>query len=188
MHHQIAALGSLIYMIGGEDEDNIFNSVEIFDPLSKLNNKQWIQTGSKVTPRCNFGLVALDSNTLLAIGGHIGADMNEARSFCSVCLDDEQEKIYVFGGADANGNGLRPVEVYNSYKCRWLTLPPMIFNRISPCVYGIGYYIIVLVGRTSLGQNSEILNTAEIFHIEKDSLIRTNDLPIRVYGATTILR
>jgi hypothetical protein len=37
--------------------------------------------------------------------------MNEARSFCSACLDDEQERIYVFGGADANGNGLRSAEV-----------------------------------------------------------------------------
>ncbi len=139
------------------------NSVGIFYPLSKLNNKQWIQTSSMITPRCNFGLVSLDSNTLLALGGQIGADitstiemfncqtstwkilpytlkspcygfacvqlnglilciggycifqvpvrtteifnpktglsylctdMNEARSFCSACLDDEQDRIY----------------------------------------------------------------------------------------------
>ena len=67
MHHQIAALGSLIYIIGGEDGDNIFNSVEIFDPLSKLNNKQWIQTSSMITPRCNFGLVSLDSTYIISI-------------------------------------------------------------------------------------------------------------------------
>lgn len=257
MHHQIAALGSLIYIIGGEDGDNIFNSVEIFDPLSKLNNKQWTQTGSMITPRCNFGLVSLNSTTLLALGGHVGADitssiemfncqtgtwtllpyklqspcygfacvqlngsilciggscifnlpvrtteifnpktglsylcsdMNEARSFCSACLDDEQERIYVFGGADANGNGLRSVEVYNSYHCRWYLLPSMFFNRINPCVYRIGYFIIVFGGRTSLTQNCEILNTAEIFDIQKNTWIRTNDLPIHVYGATTILR
>ena len=28
-----------------------------------------------ITPRCNFGLVALDSITLYALGGHIGADI-----------------------------------------------------------------------------------------------------------------
>jgi len=64
----------------------------------------------------------------------------------------------------------------------------MIFNRISPCVYRIGYFIIVFGGRTSLTSNSEILNTAEIFNIEKQSWIRTNDLPVRVYGGTVILR
>ena len=257
MHHQIAALGSLIYIVGGEDGDNIFNSVEIFDPLSKINNTQWTQTSSMITPRCNFGLVALDSITLYVLGGHIGADitstietfncktgvwtllpyklqspcygfacvqlnglifclggscifnlpvktteifnpktgqsylctdMYEARTFCSACLDDETEKIYVFGGADSNGNGLRSVEVYNTHYSRWATLPPMIFNRISPCVYRIGYFIIVFGGRTSLGQNSEILNTAEIFHIQRNTWIRANDVPVHVYGAATVLR
>jgi hypothetical protein len=257
MHHQIAALGSLIYIVGGEDGDNIFNSVEIFDPLSKLNSKQWIQTSSMITPRCNFGLVSLDSNTLYALGGHIGADitssiemfncqtgiwtllpyklkspcygfacvqmnglilciggscifnlpiktteifnprtgqsyfctdMNEARSFSSACVDDEQEKIFIFGGADSNGNGLRSVEVYNSFHCRWSNLPSMLFNRISPCVYRIGYFIIVFGGRTSLTPNCEILNTAEIFDIQKNLWIRTNDVPIRLYGAATVLR
>ncbi|CAF0885175.1 unnamed protein product [Rotaria sp. Silwood1] len=257
MHHQVATLGSLIYIVGGEDGDNIFNSVEIFDPLSKINNQQYIQGTSMITPRCNFGLVSLDSTTLYALGGHIGADitstiemfncqtnqwtllpyklkspcygfacvqlnglilciggscifnlpvktteifnprtgqsylctdMNEARTYCSTCIDDEQEKIYVFGGADANGNGLRSVEVYNSFDCRWYKLPSMFFNRISPCVYRIGYYIFVFGGRTNLGQNSEILNTAEIFHIEKKIWIRTNDVPIHIYGAATVLR
>ncbi|CAF2791650.1 unnamed protein product [Rotaria sp. Silwood2] len=257
MHHQVAALGSLIYVVGGEDGDNIFNSVEIFDPLSKLNNQQWMQGNSMITPRCNFGLVSLDSTTLYALGGHIGADitstiemfncntrqwtllpyklkspsygfacvqlnglilciggscifnlpvktteifnprtgqsylctdMNEARTFCSACIDDEQEKIYIFGGADANGNGLHSAEVYNSLDCRWYKLPSMFFNRISPCVYRIGYFIFVFGGRTNLGQNSEILNTAEIFHIEKKTWIRTNDVPIHVYGAATVLR
>lgn len=257
MHHQSAALGSLIYVVGGEDGVNIFSSVEVFDPLSKLNNRQWIQTGSMVNPRCNFGLIAIDSNTLMALGGHIGAnitstieifdcktgiwtllpyklrspcygfacvqlngsilciggsqtfdspvrtteifnpktglsylcaDMIEARTFCSVCLDDEQDRIYVFGGADSNGNGLCSAEVYNSYHCRWYPLPSMLFERVSPCVYRIGYLIIVFGGRTSLALDAEILNTAEIFHIEKQTWIRTNDLPIRLYGATTILR
>ena len=257
MHPQIAPLGSLIYVVGGEDGDNIYNSVEVFDPIAKLNNKQWIQTGSMITPRCNFGLVALDSTTLLALGGHIGADitssiemfncqtgawttfpyrlkspcygfacvqwngsvyciggscifhlpartteifnpktgisylcadLHEARTFCSVCLDDEGEKIYVFGGADAHGNGLRSAEVYDPHQYRWTMLPPMLFNRISPCVYRIGYFIIVFGGRTSLESNAEILNTAELYDITKNSWMRTNDLPIRIYGAATVLR
>ncbi|CAF0938721.1 unnamed protein product [Rotaria sordida] len=257
IHHQIATLGSLIYIVGGEDGVNIFNSVEIFDPLTKLTNQQWIQGNSMIKPRCNFGLISLDSTTLYALGGHIGADitstiemfncqtgqwtllpyklksplygfacvqlnglilciggscifnlpvktteifnprtgqsylctdMNEARTFCSVCIDDEQEKIYVFGGADANGNGLCSVEVYNTLDCRWYKLPSMFFNRISPCVYRMGYFIIVFGGRTNLGQNSETLNTSEIYHIEKKTWIRTNDLPIHIYGAATILR
>ncbi|CAF1493739.1 unnamed protein product [Adineta steineri] len=257
MHHQIAALGSLIYIVGGEDGDNIFNSVEIFDPLSKINNKRWTQTSSMITPRCNFGLVAIDSTTLYALGGHIGADitstiekfdcktstwtllpyklkspcygfacvqlnglilciggsclfnlpvktteiyniktgqsylctdMFEARTFCSTCLDEETEKVYVFGGADANGNALRSVEVYNANYCRWYPLPPMIFARISPCIYRFGLYIIIFGGRTSLGTHSEILNTVEIFHIQKNKWIRMNDIPIHVYGAAAILR
>ncbi|CAF0863367.1 unnamed protein product [Adineta ricciae] len=257
MHHQAVALGSLIYVVGGEDGDNIFNSVEIFDPLSKVNSKQWTQTSSMMTPRCNFGLVALDSNTLYALGGHIGADitssierfncktdewillpyrlqspcygfacvhlngsiiciggfcvfnlpvktteifntttgqsylctdMFEARGFCSACLDEESGRIFVFGGADANGNALRSAEVYNTSGCRWFPLPPMIFNRISPCVYRVGYLIIVFGGRTSLDRHSEILRTAEIFHIEKNIWIRINDVPLQVYGAAAILR
>jgi len=257
MHHQIAALGSLIYIVGGEDGVDIFSSVEIFDPLAKLNNRQWIQTASMIHPRCNFGLVAIDSNRLLALGGHIGAnitstielfdcktdiwtllpyklqtpcygfacvqlngsilciggshtfdspvrtteifnpktglsylcaDMNEARTFCTACADDEQDRIYVFGGADSNGNGLCTAEYYNSYHCRWYTLPSMLFERVSPCVYRIGCLIIVFGGRTSLSLDAEILNTAEVFNIVKNVWIRTNDLPIRIYGATTILR
>jgi Kelch motif len=257
MHHQIAALGSLIYIVGGEDGDSIFNSVEIFDPLTKLPDQQWLQAGSMITPRCNFGLVAFDSSTLYALGGHIGADitstiekfdcqtglwtllpyrlkspcygfacvqlngvifciggsclfnlplksteiftprtgqsyfcsdMHEARSFPSACVDPDQEKIYVFGGADANGNGLRTVEVYDSYHCRWSYLPSMLFNRISPCAFRLGYFLFVFGGRTSLASNAEILNTAEIFDLEKNTWIRTDDLSVRFYGATSILR
>ncbi|CAF3937593.1 unnamed protein product, partial [Rotaria sp. Silwood1] len=58
---------------------------------------------------------------------YLCTDMNEARTYCSTCIDDEQEKIYVFGGADANGNGLRSVEVYNSFDCRWYKLPSIDF-------------------------------------------------------------
>lgn len=257
MHHQVAALGSLIYVVGGEDGDSIFNSVEIFDPLSIISNKQWIQTSSMLTQRCNFGLAVLDSTTLYVLGGHIGADitsrieefnvktgkwtqlpyslqspcygfacvqlngliiciggsciynlpmktteifnpktgqsylctnMFEARAFCSACLDEETGKIYVFGGADAEGNGLRSAEVYNSYSSQWSTLPPMFFNRISPCAYRFGYLIVVFGGRTSLNPHSEILNTAEIFHIQKNSWIRINDVPLRIYGGAAVLR
>ena len=256
MHHQIAALGSLMYLVGGEDGDNIYNSVEIFDPITKLNNKQWKQTGSMITPRCNFGLVVLDSTTLLALGGQVGAEiessieifdcqtgvwslfdhqlaspcygfacvqwdgsifciggsdrfnsstqrtdifnlrtgisysstyMHKARSFCSACLDEEGEKIYVFGGADVHGNGLNSAEVYDLHHNLWTMLPTMIFNRISPCVYRIGILIIVFGGRTSIESNSDILNTAEIYNIVKKSWTRTNDLPIRIYGAATVL-
>ncbi|CAF4958487.1 unnamed protein product, partial [Rotaria magnacalcarata] len=76
--HQIAALGSFIYTVGGEDGDNIFNSVEIFDSLSKVHNEKWRQGNSMITPRCNFGLVSLDSTTLYALGGHIGADITSS--------------------------------------------------------------------------------------------------------------
>lgn len=257
MHHQVATLGGLIYIVGGEDGDNIFNSVEIFDPSSIDNHDQCRQGNSMTTPRCNFGLVAYDSTTLYALGGHIGADltssieifnsktsqwtllpyklqspcygfacallnglilciggscifhipvktteifnprtgqsylctdMNEARTFCSVCVDDAEQKVYVFGGADANGNALRSAEVYNSWHCRWYTLPSMLYCRVSPCVYRMGYYIFVFGGRTSLAHNAEILNTAEIYDIEKKTWIRTNDVPIYVYGAATVLR
>lgn len=256
MHHQIAALGSLIYVIGGEDGDNIYNSVEVFDPITKLNNNQWRSTGSMITPRCNFGLVVSDSTTLLALGGQVGAEiessievfdckkgvwtlslhrlaspcygfacvqwdgsifciggsdrfnsstqkteifnlrtgisysstyMHTARSFCSACLDEEDAKIYVFGGADTHGHGLNSVEVYDLYQNRWTMLPTMFFNRVSPCVYRIGYFIIVFGGRTNLDGNSEILNTAEIYDIVKKSWTRTNDLPICIYGAATVL-
>lgn len=257
MHHQVAALGSLIYMVGGEDGDNIFSSVEIFDPLATASDQQWVSTGSMSMPRCNFGLVSVNATNLYALGGHIGADitstiekfdcqaglwtllpfrlkspcygfacvylngrifclggscifnlpvktteifqpdtgrtyfcaeMFEARAFPSACVDEEQEKIYVFGGADSNGNGLRTVEMYDAYQCRWQQLPSMFFNRISPCVYRTGDLIIVFGGRTSLASNSEILNTVEIFDLRKNLWIRTNDLPIRLYGAATILR
>ena len=257
MHHQIAALGSLIYVVGGEDGENIFNSVEIFDPLAKTPEQQWIQTGSMITPRCNFGLVAVNSTTLYALGGHIGADITstiekfdcqtglwtslsfrlkspcygfacvylngriyclggscifnlpvktteifhpetgqsyfctdlfDARAFPSACVDEEQEKIFVFGGADANGNGLRTVEMYNVYQCRWFRLPSMFFNRISPSVYRIENFIFVFGGRTNLNSSGEILNSVEIFDTLKNTWSRTDDLPIRVYGAATILR
>ena len=257
MHHQSIALGSLIYIIGGEDGDNIFNSVEIFDPLAKQTDQRWLSASSMMMPRCNFGLVSIDNTNLYALGGHVGADitatiekfdsqtglwtllpyrlkspnygfacvqlngtivciggccifslpvktteifnpktgqtyfctnMYEARSFPSACVDEEQEKIYVFGGADANGNGLRTAEVYNGYHCRWYNLPPMLFNRISPCVYRLGPLIVVFGGRTHLTSAGEILNSAEIFDTEKRHWIRVADLPVRLYGACTILR
>jgi len=224
---------------------------------NQIKNKQWIQTGSMITPRCNFGLVSLGSNTLYALGGHIGADItssietyncqtgiwtllpytlispcygfacvqlnglifclggaclfnlpvkttvifniktgqsyfctdiNEARSFCSACTDDENENIYIFGGADSNGYGLNSVEVYNIFHCRWLLLPSMFYSRISPCVCRIGNLIFVFGGRTSLAPNSEILNTAEIFDIKRNIWTRTNDLSVRLYGAATVFR
>ncbi len=37
-------------------------------------------------------------------------------------------EFIIFGGVDANGNGLRAAEVYNSYHCRWNISPAMIFG------------------------------------------------------------
>lgn len=256
LHHQLASLGSLMYVVGGEDGDSIYNSVEIFDPLATRHDQRWTNGNSMVMPRCNFGLVSIDQTNLYALGGHIGADitstierfdvqtgqwtllpyclktpthgfacvslsgtifciggscifsvpvkttevfnpktgqsylctnMYEARSFPSACVDEEQEKIYIFGGADSNGNGLKSVEMYHAYHCRWYRLPSMFFDRISPCVYRLGHLILVFGGRTSLTSPSEILNTAEMFNTETNTWTRLADLPVRLYGATAIV-
>ena len=58
-----------IYVIGGESDSLIYDTVEKFD----CNANRWTQAASMTVPRCNHGVVALDQH-IYALGGILWLD------------------------------------------------------------------------------------------------------------------
>jgi actin-binding protein IPP len=63
----VATLNGRIFVVGGEDEYDVFEAGECYDPCEN----EWIKVASMVMPRCQFGLCALYGN-LYAFGGLAG--------------------------------------------------------------------------------------------------------------------
>ncbi|KAJ8967302.1 hypothetical protein NQ314_002954 [Rhamnusium bicolor] len=110
-YHGLCTLNGLIYMIGGFDGNDYFNTVRCFDPLAH----KWCERSCMYYPRCYVSVVVHDGK-IYAMGGYNGrtrmnsaelydteknqweliAPMQKQRSDASAAA--VRDKIYIVGG------------------------------------------------------------------------------------------
>uniref|UniRef100_A0A2C9JWS5 BTB domain-containing protein n=1 Tax=Biomphalaria glabrata TaxID=6526 RepID=A0A2C9JWS5_BIOGL len=150
-YHGVVAIGCLIYVIGGFDATECFNSCRVFDARTKI----W----SEIAPMNNkrsYVSVALLDGMIYAMGGFEGpprnpsgvissprlrsaerfnpkanqwtliANMRERRSDASATTF--QGEIYICGGFNGS-ECLCSAEVYNPKTDQWTLIPPMSTRR-----------------------------------------------------------
>ena len=66
--HGVAVLGGLIYVVGGESESIIFDSMECYD----VGSNKWSHTACMTGPRCGLGVSACNGK-IYALSGWVGA-------------------------------------------------------------------------------------------------------------------
>ncbi|CAH0702524.1 unnamed protein product [Spodoptera exigua] len=140
-YHGTAVLGYCIYVIGGFDGMDYFNSCRCFDAVSK----SWREVAPMNARRC-YVSVAVLGETIYAMGGYDGhhrqntaerfnhrtnqwslvAPMNAQRSDASAAALDN--KIYITGGFNGQ-ECMNSVEVYDPDTNQWTNLAPMRSRR-----------------------------------------------------------
>ncbi|XP_058301012.1 kelch-like protein 10 isoform X2 [Hylobates moloch] len=138
-YHGAAYLKGYVYIIGGFDSVDYFNSVKRFDPVKKT----WHQVAPMHSRRCYVSVTVL-SNFIYAMGGFDGyvrlntaeryepetnqwtliAPMHEQRS------DASATTLYGKVGGFDGANRLRSAEAYSPVANTWRTIPTM-FNPRS---------------------------------------------------------
>ncbi|XP_038635478.1 kelch-like protein 10 [Scyliorhinus canicula] len=156
-YHGAAYLNGFVYIIGGFDSVDYFNSVKRFDPVKKT----WQQVAPMHSRRCYVSVTVLDS-FIYAMGGFDGyvrlntaeryepetnqwtliAPMHEQRSDASATT--LHGKVYICGGFNGN-ECLFTAEFYTPETNQWTTIAPMRSRRsgvgviaYGECVYAVG--------------------------------------------------
>lgn len=156
-YHGTAVVDEKIYVIGGFDGTEYFNSVRCFDPIQKT----WKEVAPMYTQRCYVSVTVLDG-FIYALGGYDGrvrlstaerydptlnqwtiiAPMSRQRSDASVATLNG--KLYVLGGFDGH-EVTNSVEVYSPDTNTWRFAPAMLSRRsgvscvtFRGCIYSIG--------------------------------------------------
>ncbi|GAB1606106.1 kelch-like protein 10 [Argonauta hians] len=145
-YHGTCILDGFIYVIGGFDGIDYFNSVRSFDPVLQI----WSEIAPMYYKRC-YVSVAVAGRHIYAMGGSDGnlrqktverynkfknqwsliPSMNRHRSDASAAA--LKDNIYICGGFDGQ-EILRSVEYYNTNTNQWTMLAPMESIRSGFCV------------------------------------------------------
>ncbi|XP_063794909.1 kelch-like protein 10 [Pseudophryne corroboree] len=155
-YHGTAYLKGYVYIIGGFDSMDYFNSVKRFDPLKKT----WQEVAPMHSKRCYVSITVFD-NHIYAMGGYDGyvrlntaecyepesnqwtmiAPMHEQRSDASATTLDG--KIYICGGFNGN-ECLFTAEVYSPEIGQWNLITPMRSRRsgVGAIAYGDQIYVV----------------------------------------------
>nr|XP_023020780.1 kelch-like protein 10 isoform X1 [Leptinotarsa decemlineata] len=155
-YHGLCNLNGMIYMIGGFDGNEYFNTVRCFDPLVH----KWSERSCMYYPRCYVSVVVHGGN-IYAMGGYNGRTrMNSAERYnpeknqweiitpmqkqrsdasAAVALD----KIYIVGGFNGQ-EVMNSAEVYDPVTKQWSYIPQMNSARsgVSLIAYGNTLYAI----------------------------------------------
>ncbi|XP_075040232.1 kelch-like protein 10 [Mixophyes fleayi] len=155
-YHGAAYLKGYVYVIGGFDSVDYFNSVKRFDPYKKT----WQQVAPMHSKRCYVSIAVLD-NYIYAMGGFDGyvrlntaeryepetnqwtliAPMHEQRSDASATMLNG--KVYICGGFNGN-ECLFTAEVYSPWTGQWNMIPTMRCRRsgVGVIAYGDQVYAV----------------------------------------------
>ncbi|NXF34498.1 KLH10 protein, partial [Nyctibius bracteatus] len=173
-YHGTAYLKGFIYVMGGFDSMDYFNSVKRFDPLKKT----WQQVAPMHARRCYVSVTVLN-NFIYAMGGYDGytrlntaeryepetnqwtliASMNEQRSDASATT--LREKVYICGGFNGN-ECLITAEVYDATTNHWTFIAPMAHRRsgVGVIAYGNEVYAVGGFDGTNRLRSVEAYNPA----------------------------
>ncbi|CAH1119729.1 unnamed protein product [Phaedon cochleariae] len=155
-YHGLCNLNEIIYMIGGFDGNEYFNTVRCFNPL----DHKWSERSCMYYPRCYVSVVVHDGK-IFAFGGYNGRTrmnsverydpeknqweilppMQKQRSDASAAA--VQDKIYVVGGFNGQ-EVMNSAEAYDTVTKQWSYIPQMNSARsgVSLIAYGNTLYAI----------------------------------------------
>ncbi|KAK7863877.1 hypothetical protein R5R35_007211 [Gryllus longicercus] len=156
-YHGLCALDSLIYMIGGFDGNEHFNSVRCFNPITR----KWKERACMYHARCYVSVCTLGGR-IYAMGGYNGRTrMNSAERYnpnsnqweiipsmqrqrsdaSAAALND---KIYIVGGFNGQ-EVLSSAEMFDPLSNQWSYIHPMTSARsgvslvaYKGCLYALG--------------------------------------------------
>jgi large repetitive protein len=189
-----ATLDGKLYMVGGKTATTHLNSLYIYDPGDPIDIEDDVWTIGPNLPGSgveNPAVVALDGK-VYAFGGSTapfsGAvdnaavfdpttsswsllpDMPTARGGATAQVLDN--KIYVLGGLDIDGDSLSTVEVYDPLTNQWSSEAPLQTRRDNLGSAVVDDVLHVFGGRTRNSDGSVVnntLNTMEIYNPTLDS-------------------
>ncbi|OAD52540.1 Kelch-like protein 10 [Eufriesea mexicana] len=145
-YHGLCTLNNLIYMIGGFDGNQHFNTVRCFDPVTR----EWRERACMYHARC-YVSVCTHGGKIYALGGYNGRTrlssgeryepqrnqwemippMHRQRSDASAAA--LQDKIYIVGGFSGR-EVLNSAEVFDVETNQWSYIHPMIDPRSGVCL------------------------------------------------------
>ncbi|XP_072212513.1 kelch-like protein 10 [Excalfactoria chinensis] len=157
-YHGTAFLKGFVYVIGGFDSVDYFNSVKKFDPVRKT----WHQVAPMHSRRC-YVSVAVLNDFIYAMGGFDGytrlntaeryepetnqwtliAPMHEQRSDAGATT--LYDKVYICGGFNGN-ECLSTAEVYDAGTDQWTLITPMRSRRSGVGVIAYGNQVYAVGG------------------------------------------
>ncbi|KAM9324434.1 kelch-like protein 10 [Gastrophryne carolinensis] len=157
-YHGAAYLNGFIYLIGGFNGLDYFNSVRKFDPVTK----RWNEAGPMHCKRCYVSVTVL-GNCIYAMGGFDGhirlntveryepetnqwtliAPMHEERSDANATT--HKDKIYICGGFNGN-ECLATAEVYSLKTMQWSLISSMTCARSGVGVIAYGNHVYAIGG------------------------------------------
>nr|XP_013055249.1 kelch-like protein 10 [Anser cygnoides] len=157
-YHGSAFLKGFVYVIGGFDSVDYFNSVKRFDPLRKT----WHQVAPMHSRRCYVSVTVLN-DCIYAMGGFDGytrlstaeryepetnqwtliAPMQEQRSDAGATT--LYDKVYICGGFNGN-ECLSTAEVYDATTNQWTFISPMRSRRSGVGVIAYGRQVYAVGG------------------------------------------
>ncbi|XP_060870638.1 ring canal kelch homolog isoform X2 [Metopolophium dirhodum] len=193
----VGVLDDCIYAVGGHDDHNALNSVEVFD----VSNQKWRMVSSMTIERHDLGVGVLN-NRLYAVGGADDnmclksveyydptldtwtpvEDMSVSRQGVSVGVLDGL--IYAIGGY--NGKDLKSVEVYRPSDGVWSSVADMEICRFRPGVVVLDGLLFVIGGEIE----SSIVDTVEIYNPNTNTwtTMRLSRNEVQIYGGVVVDR
>ncbi|XP_073447454.1 kelch-like protein 10 [Aquarana catesbeiana] len=176
-YHGTAYLNGYVYLVGGFNGMDFFNSVRRFDPVSRI----WQQVAPMNQKRCYVSTAVLE-NRLYAMGGFDGhirlksaecydpannqwtliAPMNEIRSDAKATTLNG--KIYICGGYTGE-EFLFTAEVYNKDTDQWSMIAPMLSRRSGVGVIAYGDLVYAVGGSDGVTR----LHSAEAYNPANNS-------------------
>ncbi|XP_071500870.1 kelch-like protein 2 [Diadema antillarum] len=169
-----AAIGKMIYAIGGYDGSHDLASVECFN----TQTHSWFDVAPMGTKRSSLGIAVLNG-LIYAVGGYDGASClnsverydpltNTWSSITAMSTRRRYVKVaalggclYAVGGYDGSSH-LSSVEKYDPRTNSWTSVPNMINRRVSMGVAVIGNQLFVVGG----SDGAMCLSSAESFNPE----------------------
>ncbi|MGI8855027.1 MAG: Kelch repeat-containing protein, partial [Thermomicrobiales bacterium] len=188
----VVAVGSTLYVVGGEDANGPTNSVLAFDTALRdqpVAGKaaQWTPKAALPEPRANLAVAVLDGKIYAVGGERDGAPVATASVYdpatdawsalpplpegrTNLAATGAGGKLYALGGTPVAGNAVaRPVlatvSVYDPATRRWSTAAPLPAARLGLATVTVGSNLYALGGQ----QNGTSLTTAERFDTQANT-------------------
>ncbi|XP_037046810.1 kelch-like protein 10 isoform X2 [Bradysia coprophila] len=184
-YHGSAAVGHKIYIIGGFDGENYFNTCRVYDTL----NRSWQEISPMHSRRCYVSVVELNG-LIYAMGGFNGEirmssverydpatnqwslieSMNYVRSDAHACVVNN--KIYIIGGFTGQFC-LQTAETYDPNTSKWTNIASMSVRRSGTACIGYNGFVYAIGGFDGHTR----LSSCERYDPVNDAWTRILDMP-----------